>query len=167
MPRSTAPLRLFAACALLLGSGLAQAQYSWIGENGVRHFSDRPPPPSTPAHKILKTPGRMAAAPQAPAPEAPAEAPAAPKAAPTLAEREADYKERMKKREEQEKKDAQQAERQRDIAQRCAMARSAKAQVESGVRIRDVDAAGQSRIMTDEERAAQFAQANKILVECR
>ena len=61
----------------------------------------------------------------------------------------------------------EQAERQRDIAQRCAMARSARAQVESGVRIRDVDAAGQSRIMTDEERAAQFAQANKILAECR
>lgn len=165
MPRSTTPLRLLAAGALLLGSSLAQAQYSWIGENGVRHFSDRPPPPSTPAHKILKTPGRMATTP--PAPEASAAAPAAPKAAPTLAEREADYKERKKKREEQEKKDAQQAERERDIAQRCAMARSARAQVESGVRIRDFDAAGQSRIMTDEERAAQFAQANKILAECR
>jgi len=167
MPRSTTPLRLLIASVLLLGSGLAQAQYSWIGENGVRHFSDRPPPPSTPAHKILKTPGRMAAIPPAPAPEAPATAPAALKAAPTLAEREADYQERMKKRAEQDKKDAQQAERQRDIAQRCALARSAKAQVESGVRIRDVDATGQSRIATDEERAAQLAQANKILAECR
>ncbi len=164
MPRSTTLLYLLAACALLLGSSLAQAQYSWIDGNGVRHFSDRPPPPSTPASKILKTPGRAAHAAPAPAAEAPA--PAAPKAAPTLAEREADYKERMKKREEQEKKDAQQAERQRDLAQRCAMARSAKAQVESGVRIRDFDADGQSRVMTDEQRAAQKAQAAKILAEC-
>lgn len=166
MPRSTTLLRLFAACALLLGSGLAQAQYSWIGENGVRHFSDRPPPPSIPASKILKTPGRTTHAAPAPAPAAEAPAPAAPKAAPTLADREADYKERMKKREEQEKKDAQQAQRQRDLAQRCAMARSAKAQVESGVRIRDFDADGQSRVMTDEQRAAQKAQATKILAEC-
>jgi len=166
---SSAPralLRHLGGLALFLSAGLAFAQYSWIDARGTRHFSDRPPPPDTPAHKILKTPGRMAPATPAPAADTPA-APVAPKAAPTLAEREADYKERKKKREEQEKKDAQQAERERDIAQRCAMARSARAQVESGVRIRDFDAVGQSRIMTDEERAAQFAQANKILAECR
>lgn len=165
MPHPTTLPRLLAACALLLGSSLAHAQYSWIGENGVRHFSDRPPPPSTPPHKILKVPGRTAYTP--PPPDAPAAAPAASKAAPTVAERELEYKERMKKREEQEMKDARQAERQRDIAQRCAWARTARAQIESGIRISNVDPQGERRFASDEERAAQLAQANRILAECR
>jgi hypothetical protein len=165
MPHPTALPRLLAACALLLGSSLAHAQYSWIGENGVRHFSDRAPPPSTPPHKILKTPGRMSYT--APAAEASPAAQAASKPAPTVAERELEYKERMKKREEQERKDAREAERQREIAQRCAWARNARAQVESGIRIGNVDPQGERRFASDEERAAQLAQANKILAECR
>ncbi|MCD2518976.1 DUF4124 domain-containing protein [Massilia sp. G4R7] len=164
MPHPTALLRLFAASALLLGSSLAQAQYSWIGENGVRQFSDRPPPPSTPPSKILKAPGRAYAAPAA---EPPAAAPAETKPAPGWAAREADYRKRMKEREEQDKKNAQQADRQRDVEQRCEWARTARAQVESGIRIGNVDPQGERRFASDEERAAQLARANKILSECR
>ncbi|VXB83482.1 DUF4124 domain-containing protein [Massilia sp. 9I] len=166
MLRSTSSLRLIAATALLFASSLAQAQYSWIGENGVRQFSDRPPPPNTPPHKILKAPGR------APAPTpvaAPAPAPAAPtvKPAPTLADRDAEYRERLKKTEEAERKAQADAQRQRDAAERCEAARESRAQVESGVRIGRIGAQGERRIATDEERAAQLARANKVLAECR
>ncbi len=163
MPHPTARLRPFAACILLIGSSLAHAQYSWIGENGVRQFSDRPPPPGTPPSKILKAPGRLPPAPS----EAPAPAPAPAKAEPGWTARETDYRKRMKEREEQDKKTAQQADRQRDIDQRCAWARNARAQVESGIRISNVDPQGERRFASDEERAAQLAHANKILAECR
>jgi hypothetical protein len=163
MPRPTTSLRLFAACVLLAGSSLAQAQYSWIAENGVRQFSDRPPPPGTPPHKILKAPGRAlpAASDTAPAVPAPTKGPK------TLAEREAEYRARSKMREEQDKKDAAEAQRQRDLAQHCQDARDMRAHVESGIRIAKVDAKGERSFMTDEERAAQLARANKALEACR
>lgn len=58
VPRACLPP--LAATLLLLASSLAHAQYSWIDEKGVRQFSDRPPPPGTPAEKILKAPGHAA-----------------------------------------------------------------------------------------------------------
>lgn len=54
-------LRVLGVAALLV-AGFAHAQYSWIApyswidEKGVRQLSDRPPPPGTPADKILKAP---------------------------------------------------------------------------------------------------------------
>jgi hypothetical protein len=79
--------------AMLLASTVAHAQYAWLDEKGVRQYSDQPPPTSTPASKILKTPRGMARPAEEAATPAPAAAPA--KAPPTLAEREADYKARM------------------------------------------------------------------------
>lgn len=182
MPRFVHLLRLAGATALLASAPLALAQYAWIGANGVRHFSDRPPPPSTPLHKILKAPGQAAPAP-APAPEStsaaassslaaagPSEAVAAtppPKRPSTLAEREAAYRERVKLREEQSKKDQQDAQRQRELAERCQSARQVKVEVASGARIGRIDAGGERSYMTDEEKAAAAARADKILAQCR
>lgn len=160
---STATLRLIAVAALLLGSSLAHAQYSWIGENGVRQFSDRPPPPLTPQHKILKAPGRVAST-AAPAPQAAAPVPA--KGLKTLAEREQEYIARTRLREEQDKKDAAEAQRRRDLAEHCQNARDMRAQVESGMRIARFDAKGERSFIGDEERAAQLARANKMLAQC-
>lgn len=162
-------LRLVAACALLLGSSLAYAQYSWIDANGVRHFSDRPPPPSTPPHKILKAPRRAAAA-VTPAPAEPAlgaDAPTPSKGPKTLAQREEEFLARSKLREEQERKDAAATQRRRDLAEHCQDARQMRAQVESGVRIAKFDAKGERSFMTDEERAVQLARVNKALAQCR
>jgi hypothetical protein len=161
-------LRLFAATALLLCMGSAHAQYSWIGENGVRHFSDLPPPPGTPAHKILKAPGRPALNPATvPAPAPMPATPAKAKDLPSLLEREKAYLERAKQREKQEAKESQDAQRQREIAQNCQSARELKAQAESGIRVARVDAKGERRFMTDEEKAAQAALANRVLAACR
>jgi hypothetical protein len=169
MPRSTPALRLLAACTLLLGSSLAHAQYAWVDDKGVRHFSDRPPPPSTPAHKILKAPGRNAVAMPA-APPAPGQAgePAGPaaKAAPTLAQREAGFRKRAMQREQQEQEEAAEARRRRDLAEHCQAARDTRAQMASGIRIAKFDAKGERSFMTDEERAAQLARADKALAGC-
>lgn len=165
MPSSISLLRQFAACTLLLGCGLAHAQYSWIDANGVRHFSDLPPPPSTPPHKILKAPGRASAATPAttevPVVAAPAKGPK------NLAEREEDFRARAKLRDEQNKKDALEAQRRRDLAEHCRDARAMRAQVESGTRIAKFDAKGERSFITDDERAAQLARVNKALAQCR
>ena len=172
-------LRLAGATALLASAPLAHAQYAWIGANGVRHFSDRPPPPSTPQHKILKAPGRVA--PPAPVavsipdvsgaagavPIGAAAAAPQPKRPSTVAERETAYRERVKLREEQGKKDQQDAQRQRELAERCQSARQVKVEVASGARIGRIDAGGERSYMTDEEKAAAAARADRILAECR
>ncbi|MFC0252857.1 DUF4124 domain-containing protein [Massilia consociata] len=177
-------LRMAGATALLLAANLAHAQYSWIGENGVRQFSDRPPPPGTPPHKILKAPGRAAQAPLAapvstavseagPAATQAGTAPAAPpdaggrKGPPTLAEREAAYRERVKQRAEQDRKEGLEAQRRRDLAERCELARQAKAQAESGIRVARMNADGERVFLTDEERAADAARAGRALADCR
>lgn len=167
MPRPSPSLRLIAACIFVMGSGLAHAQYAWIDANGVRHFSDRPPPPSTPPHKILKAPGRAAPATQPAAAEPSADAPAPTKGPKTLAQRDEEYLVQKKLLEEQEKKRLAEAQRRRDLAEHCRDAREMRAQVESGVRIAKFDATGERSFMTDEERAARLARVNKALAQCR
>lgn len=161
MLRLTPPLRLSMLALLLLGSPLAQAQYSWIAPNGVRHFSDQPPPPGTPPAKILKAPGH------APARALPAAAPAAePKAQPTLAQQEAAFQQRQKLRDNEEKKEAEDAQRRLAQAERCESARQVKAQVTSSVRQVRIDAQGEHVVLSDEERAAKAAKADKVLAGC-
>jgi len=158
--------RLALLCALLLGAGGAQAQYSWIDAKGTRHFSDQPPPPSTPPQRILKMPARPAPGPASLPASASAAAPAHAKPAPTLAEREADYVQRARQREAQEKKLAEDAARQRALLENCERAREVQAQAESGIRIAKVDANGERRIVTDQERAEELARARRMLAQC-
>ena len=51
--------------ALMLLAQLAHAQYSWIDDKGTRVFSDRPPPPGTPAARIRHMPRSAAPVPAA------------------------------------------------------------------------------------------------------
>lgn len=153
------------AALLLLGAAAAHAQYVWIGPNGTRQYSDRPPPPGTPAGKIVKAPGRPAMPSPEPALDAPADSPA--KAPPTLAEREAAFRERGKAREEDERKHQEEAARQRRLAEHCAAARQTQAQLDSGIRISRIGADGQKTYLTDDEKAARGAQVRRALQECR
>lgn len=61
-PPRPASWRLYLRVALFVGAGAialpALAQYAWLDARGVRQFSDRPPPPSVPDHRILKAPGK-------------------------------------------------------------------------------------------------------------
>ena len=149
----------------------ACAQYVWIGANGTRQYSDRPPPPGTPPGKILKSPGRPAFTPEtadssAAAPDAAVAAPVA-KGPPTLAERETAYRERGKAREEQERKQQEETTRQRRLAEHCEAARETQAQLASGIRIARIGPDGQKAYMTDEERADRNERVNRALQDCR
>lgn len=164
---------------LLLGAGLAQAQFVWIAPNGTRHYSDQPPPPGTPPSRVLKAPGlpavslQLASAPAAKA--APAAVPAAtpaqpvekPKGPPTLAEREADFRKRQKEGQEAQAKQEEEARATAARAEQCVEARKAKLMYDSGIRVAEVGLDGQKRYLNAAERAQRSARANAMAAECR
>jgi Domain of unknown function (DUF4124) len=168
--------RLLAGAALVLFSGacaaLAHAQYLWVDEKGIKQFSDRPPPPSTPLKKILKAPGMQLPERDSAAPGEAAAAPAAdtatkPKAELTLAERNADFRKRGKEQAEREQKAAEEAQRKSELAENCEAARENRQQLDSGVRISTTDKNGERNYMGDAERAQRSAKVNKTLAQCR
>jgi len=152
------------ALLLLCCAGAAQAQFVWIAPNGTRQYSDQPPPPGTPASKILKAPGRSAPAQETP--EATAPAAARPKA-PTLAEREADYVKRGKEREEAQRKSQEGAEQAARKAAYCEGLRKNQRLYEAGGRIADVGPDGQKRFLGDAERAALIERNARQMGDCR
>lgn len=167
----TAPLLLTATLAGLLAAPLAHAQYSWIDDNGTRVFSDRPPPPGTPANRILKSPRPSLPPPDtqvqpaAPASTAtPATAAAAP---PSLADRDADFRKRQAQRQADEQKSQQDAARRADNQERCQSIRQEQAQLASGARIGQVGSTGERGFLTDEDRARRMARTQQQLAECQ
>jgi hypothetical protein len=160
-------VRLLAAGALLACATLAQAQYVWINEKGVKEYSDRSPPPSIPLKNILKAPnGQPTAADVAPASTAviakPASAPA-----PSLAERNADYNKRQKEQADLATMAQVEAARKADQAELCSGALAAKRSLDSGERIGVHDKNGERGFMDDAQRARERAKADKILAGCR
>ena len=165
MPSLRHPLSALLLLCLFCCGGLAQAQFVWIAPNGTRQYSDQPPPPGTPASKILKAPGRSA-----PVQETPEAAPAVPAVkpkAPTLADREADYRKRGKEREESERKSQEEAQQAAKKAEYCDSLRKHQRLVESGARISDVGPDGQRRFLGDAERAALGERNARQLSDCR
>lgn len=162
-------LRLLAGCALMLIATFAQAQYVWVDEKGIKQFSDRPPPPSTPAGRIIKQPGADAPATAAPASAQPAAAEeGAPKTkGPSLAERDAGFRKRLQEKAELEKKDAEAARQKADRAENCEQARQARLQLESGRRLSTYDKNGERGLMNDEQRAQQEKRVSALLEGCK
>ncbi|AWL07287.1 DUF4124 domain-containing protein [Massilia oculi] len=150
---------------LLFAATAAHAQYVWIGPNGTRQYSDRPPPPGTPASKILKSPGRPALEPST-SPEPPDKSKDA-VAPPTLAEQEAAFRQRSKARAEQEQKGQEEAGRRRRLAEHCAAARETQANLASGIRVARIGPDGEKTYMSDEEKAARSEQVRRAVQECR
>ena len=125
-----------------------------------------PPPPGTPASKILKAPGRSVA-PLAQEPE-PAAAPAAGKPKEmTLAEREADYRKRAQERVEAERKAGTEAQAAAAKRVYCDEMRKAQRTYASGVPIREVGSNGQQRVLAEGERARRTADIDRALADCR
>lgn len=154
---------------LLVAATAAHAQYVWIGPNGTRQYSDRPPPPGTPAGKILKAPGRPAMEPATSSQTSAEPAAGSQDAArpPTLAEQEAAFRERSKARAELEQKNQEDAERRKRLAEHCAAARETQASLNSGIRVARVGPDGEKTYMSDEEKAARSEQVRRALQECR
>ena len=165
--------RLLAGGALLLLAQLAHAQYSWIDDKGTRVFSDRPPPPNTPASRILKAPRPSAQAlvpldakPGAAPSPGPASAAATPKPT-SLAEQDAAFRQRQAKREEEAKNVQEEERKKQDNAERCTAARQESLQLSSGMRIAQVNDKGERYYITDEDRARRQEAAQRVLRECR
>jgi hypothetical protein len=171
-------LRLLCAGALTLSSLtslLAHAQYSWIDDKGSRVFSDRPPPPGTPPSHILKSPGGLA--PAAPLPAAAAgagadadagtSAGAANAAMPNWKLREEDYKKRSEVRTKEEEAERVAAARNRsEHAAECEWARGTLTQLDRVRRLEWTNKQGKREVMSDEDRNAERARAQKILQSC-
>jgi len=167
--------------ALMLLAQLAHAQYSWIDDKGTRVFSDRPPPPGTPAARIRQMPrsaapavaaGDAGKAPSSAAGStatttATAAAAAATPKPPTLAEQETAYRERQARREEDARKAKESAEQKAALDERCASARQEERLVTSGTRMSAVDAKGERYFLSDEERAKRLQAARRALADCR
>ncbi|WP_061301598.1 DUF4124 domain-containing protein, partial [Janthinobacterium agaricidamnosum] len=129
------PITALLAGALLLCTTLAQAQYIWLDDKGLRQYSDHPPAPSVPQKRILKAPG----------PALPAHDPAddktgsnaAPPArpAPDWSERNADFNKRRKEAAETAEKASQEATRQASRRSHCQALRDNQTLLESGRRV--------------------------------
>lgn len=158
--------RFILATALIACSSLAQAQWIWVNEKGVKQLSDQPPPPGTPANRVLKSPRGQAPAEARPAPapaaegeDAAAAAPAdgkSPAARPTLAERNADYNKRQKLAAENATKAQEEASRASEKTKFCSEAKKNIDLLESGVRISEMDSKGERGFMSDEGRAKRL-----------
>ncbi|MCE3264428.1 MAG: hypothetical protein K0R43_3507 [Pseudoduganella sp.] len=156
---------LVLAAALIACTSLAQAQWIWVNEKGVKQLSDQPPPPGTPAKRILKAPrGHVALDMRVEQPAAAAEggeaAPAAdakaPAPKPTLAERNADFNKRQKLAAENAAKEAEEAQRASEKAKYCSEAKKNIGLLESGVRISEVGNDGERSFLSDENRAKRL-----------
>lgn len=156
----------------------AAAQYQWMGKDGRKVFSDRPPPADVQEKDILKQPGgRRAAVPMAPAEPTdaagsdaaatPAVAAAKPKAdpnAPKISGKDAELEAKKKKLEEEAaaKKKAEDEKVAQAQAENCGRAKKAVATLQSGVRVASTNAKGEREIMDDSARAAELKRVQAV-----
>jgi len=158
------------ACMALLPA--AFAQWQWIDKDGRKVFSDQAPPPDVPANKIIKRPGSRPAEPEPAAAEAAAAA--APQAAaasmPKVSGKDKDLEERRKQAAaaEADKKKAQEQEAAKARAENCERVKSAKATMDSGVRLIVTNSKGEREIMDDDARAAETRRLDAIIArDCK
>lgn len=156
-------LTLAFACVLPLS---AMAQWQWIDKSGRRVFSDQAPPPEIPAKSILKGPKGQ----PMPAPDPEPTAAAAPAAAqapggPKTAGRDKELEARKKQAEvvEADKKKAQEREVAEARSDNCKRARDAKATLDSGIRLSQVNAKGEREILDDTQRASEAGRLQSII----
>lgn len=154
---------------VLAASSAAFAQYAWIDKEGRRVFSDQPPPADVPPKNVLSQPRRPGAdvvRAEAQAPEAPASSSVV--RVPAGVDKALEEK---KKQAEAEQAAKQQAEEQRQAAARadnCQRAVSAKATLDSGLRLARVNSHGEREILDDDQRAAETSRLQKIIAsECK
>ena len=155
-------LRFVAAALLAAGCSGALAQHAWLDDKGVKQYSDMPPPPGTPASRILKSPAARTSSAEA------GTAPAAEKAAaPSVAERNAAFEKRRIEQAERETKESEQARTAADNARSCEQARNYQRTLASGERISKLDKNGERGYLSDMERAQEMAAAQRVLAQCK
>ncbi len=167
---------------LILAAAAAHAQYQWVDKDGRHVFSDRPPPADVPAKNVLTQP-KGARAPQAtaavgPSASASASEPASAAAGAAAARPAASAAGGVDKALEEKKKqnDAAEAARKKAEedrvaaarAENCKRARSAKATLESGMRMARVNDKGEREVLDDAQRATELQRVNAIIAsDCK
>ncbi len=156
---------------LALAAADANAQYKWRDANGRTVYSDLPPPVSVAPSAVLNAPVRQApavaavgsggSAEQAVGQDKPASVNKA--AALTPADRELESRKRAADKAAAERKTAEAADRDREMAEQCAAARSNLAAVDSGMRLLQINAAGEREVLDDSQREARADQARKVI----
>ncbi len=167
MKMTNLKLALLLAGLLAGSAAMAQAKYVWVDAQGVKQFSDTPPPGDIPEKNIIKSPRRSA--PATPARDAAAAGDSASADAPkqpTTAEMEADYKKRKAEQAEKDKKAADDARQKQAKAENCEIAKRNLAQLNSGMRMQTTDKDGQRAFLTDDQRAQETARAQQTVNDC-
>ena len=161
-------LRAALVATTCFAATLALAQWKWVDPAGHKVFSDQAPPPGTPPEKILQRPGGRAMDPDAAA-SAPAPA-AAVAAVPKVSGQDKELEDKRKAAEAAaaEKKRAQEEQVARERADSCDRARRAKATLDSGVRLAQVNAKGEREILDDDARAAEAKRLDALIArDCK
>jgi type IV secretory pathway VirB10-like protein len=154
----------------LVFSMSAMAQYMWLDASGRKVFSDQPPPASIPSKRILQQPGKSAATPvtssetdakPAEGADAAAKAAAKPVAAEKIASKDKDLEAAKKKIDDEAavKKKEEQEVRDKAKADNCVRAKQAKATLDSGMRLAQINAKGERGFMDE---AARTVEAKRI-----
>ncbi|MDI1268854.1 MAG: DUF4124 domain-containing protein [Polaromonas sp.] len=153
----------------------AAAQWQWIGKDGRKVFSDRPPPTDIQDKDILKQPGGRGRAKAPVAATEPAEgaapvaaataAPAAKANTPKISGKDAELEAKKKKLDEEEarKKKAEEEKVAQAKAANCEQAKKGLATFQSGVRVATTNAKGEREIMDDNARAAESKRVQAIV----
>ena len=145
----------------------ATAQWSWIDKDGRQVFSDRAPPTHVPEKDIRKRPGAASDNTQAPLVAASAAAlPGQPAASvPKLSALDKALAEKKKKAEqlEADKRQAEEAKLSQAKTENCTRAKSAKATLDSGIRLGRVNEKGEREVMNDAARTAETQRIQGII----
>lgn len=154
------PILLALACCAPL---LASAQYQWLDQSGRKVFSDTPPPASVPDNRILQQPGQRA--PAADAPVAAADPAAARPAMPVLTGKDPALEAKKKEAEtaEAQKKQAEETRIAQARAESCKRAKTAKATLDSGVRLARTNEKGEREVLDDKQRAEEGKHIDSLI----
>lgn len=137
----------------------AQAQWAWKDDKGQVVYSDRPPPSSIPASRIVRQP-----TPSTPSTNGSGAATEGKEnTQKSWVERDAEYKKRQAEKAEAEKKSADEANQQAQKRASCERARSYLATLESGTRITKTDPNGEKVFLDDAQREAEVARAREVI----
>jgi len=171
--KNCARLVIVLTCWLSMSSA-ALAQWQWLDKDGRSVFSDRSPPPNIPEKSILQRPGKTLIAPANRAADSTDGEAAVPAqvtgSGPKISGIDQDLAAKKKKAEAEQaaKNKAEESRVAAAKADNCKRARSAKAGLDSGVRMSRFNAKGEREIMDDAARSAEANRLQSIInADCR
>ena len=128
----------------------------WVDDQGQVHYSDQPPPPDAKAERLHAAPDAEAAT-----STTGATSPSEPAGQKTLAEREAELKKAQQAKKEASEKAAQKQAAADALKANCDNAQQNMRALQSGVRMVEIKANGESAYIDDTERQRRLEKAQK------